>query len=136
MMRLVVQRTSGDCALAALSTLLSATVDYEDVYLAAAGVDRRRKGRLGLRNHDLVAVARELGVTLVPRRRFDLDRDEGVLRVYASHTSPRWGHWVALWHGLVWDVGRRHTPPDGYAVPWELYRDRFDAKFATLLQRV
>lgn len=128
MVRLIQQRASGDCGTAALATLLSASIGYEDVYVAAAQVERVRRGRAGLRNRELVAIARKLGVELVSSKAFDLDVDVGVLRVYAEHTTPR-GHWVAVRYGLIWDPA-----PEGYAAPWREYASRHGARFGCLLR--
>lgn len=128
MVRLIPQRAAGDCGTAALATLLSASIGYEDVYVAAAAVERLKRGRAGLRNRELVAVARKLGVELAPTKAFNLDADVGVLRVYAAHTN-RGGHWVAVRYGLIWDPA-----PDGYAAPWREYASRHGARFGTLLR--
>lgn len=128
MVRLIQQRASGDCGVAALATLLSAVCGYEDVFLAAAAVERVKRGRAGLRNRELVAIARRLGLELTPTKAFNLDGDAGVLRIYANHTN-RGGHWVAVRYGLIWDPA-----PDGYAAPWREYAARHGARFGALLR--
>ncbi len=130
MIRLVQQRAAGDCGTAALATLLSHAIGYEDVYVAAAQVERVQRGKAGLRNREVLAIARKLGIRLESRRAFDLDHDEGVLRVYGSHTADG-GHWVAVRYALIWDPG-----PNGYAAPWREYAARHDVGFGTLLRVV
>jgi ABC-type bacteriocin/lantibiotic exporter with double-glycine peptidase domain len=127
MVTIVRQRSDGDCGVAALAMLLSATHAYEDVYLAAAAVDRDRKGKDGLTQRELQAVARRLGLTVTPARRYDLGRDAGLLRVY-SDAHHAFGHWVAVRYGLLWD------PADGFATPWRDYALRYTARLATLLR--
>ena len=127
MVTVVRQRHAGDCGVAALATLLSARIGYEDVYLAAAKVDPRLKGKGGLQNSELVKVAREFGVDLDAIKKFDLDRDEGLLRV-RSDSHHREGHWVAVRWGLVLD------PADGYLAPWRPWTARYQARLGTLLR--
>lgn len=129
MVRLVVQRGPKDCGIAALATLLSASSDYEDVFLAAAAVERLKNGRAGLRNRELQAIARKLGLPLEATKAFDLDADCGVLRVYGRHTN-RGGHWVAVRYGLLWDP----APDQACAAPWREYASRHDVRFGTLLR--
>jgi ABC-type bacteriocin/lantibiotic exporter with double-glycine peptidase domain len=129
MVRLVLQRAAGDCGTAALATLLSASVGYEDVYVAASMVERLKRGRAGLRNRELLAIARKLGLELGATKAFDLDKDEGVLRVYGRHTN-RGGHWVAVRYGLLWDP----APDVAGAAPWREYASRYDVRFGTLLR--
>lgn len=127
MITLVKQRGSDDCGVAALATLLSDRVGYEDVYAAAIAVDRERRTGTSLLSRQVVAVAKRLGLELAPARAYDLDCDTGVLRLYDRLTPPR-GHFVAVRYGLLWD------PEDGYAAPWRMYRARHRARFGTLLR--
>lgn len=129
MVRLVLQRAKGDCGTAALATLLSAAVGYEDVFVEASKVERIKSGRAGLRNGELQAIARRLGLELTPARVFDLDAESGVLRVYGRHTN-RGGHWVAVRYGLLWDP----APDVAGAAPWREYASRYDVRFGTLLR--
>jgi hypothetical protein len=127
MVTVVRQRHTGDCGVAAMATLLSARMAYEDVYLAAAKVDPLGRGRGGLQNRELVKLGKELGLALTPCRAFDLDRDEGVLRV-RSLSHHRDGHWVAVRWGMVLD------PADGYLAPWRQWAARYQARLGTLLR--
>jgi hypothetical protein len=122
------QRHAGDCGVAAIATLLSARLAYEDVYLAAARIDPAERGRSGLQNQEVVKLARQLGLRLVPARAFDLDVDAGVLRI-TSETHRR-GHWVAVRWGLVLD------PADGFLAPWRGWVARYQARLGTLLREV
>ncbi len=120
-----------DFGIAALATLLGPAVRYEDVSSAAAVIEPVYRGLSGLHNPELIAIAQHLGVTLVQKRRFDLDRDEGVLRVYGSHTKTR-GHWVAIRYGRVWDP----CPKQGCAAPWRTYVARRRVEFGTFLRAI
>lgn len=96
------QRAEEDCGVAALASFTG--IPYEDVYVAAAKVDRRYRGKKGLYNYEVIAIARRLRVRLRPTRSFDLDLHAGVLRVYFS--GPRaercpGGHFVAVREGLI-----------------------------------
>jgi ABC-type bacteriocin/lantibiotic exporter with double-glycine peptidase domain len=119
----VQMRGAEDCGCAALASVLACRrLAYEDV--AAQCPDR---GQRGLRTRELVSAARRLGQTLTATRAYDLDRDEGVLRVRSTQ-HHRDGHWVAVRYGLVWD------PADGWMRPWRTYRDHYGARFGTLLR--
>jgi hypothetical protein len=95
--------------------------------VAAARVDPRQRGKGGLDNRALRKLAHELGLALEPCRSFNLDTDEGVLRV-RSASHHRAGHWVAVRWGLVLD------PSDGYLAPWRLWTARYQARPGTLLR--
>jgi hypothetical protein len=123
------QRGTGDCGLASLATLVSGRYSYEDVFLAAAAVDRARKGQCGMRLRDLRVVALRLGVALELRRRYDLDTDTGILVVHGGHTA-RDGHCVTAWEGLLVDSA------DGAIHKWRAYRARHAARFGTLLRQL
>ena len=118
MMIVVRQRTNADCAIAALS--MFAARPYEEV---EALVPRTN----GLHNRELVAVAAELGLPLAPVKAYDLDADEGVLRV-RSATHHRHGHFVTVRYRLVWD------PADGSARPWREDLAIYGARAGTLLR--
>lgn len=127
MVTLIRQRATGDCGVAALATLVSATRSYDDVARAVATVDPERVGVCGLTQRQLLAVARRLGLQLQARRRFDLDSEEGLLRVY-SEGHHHCGHWVAVRYRLVWD------PNDTFQQPWREYLVRHGARVGTLLE--
>jgi ABC-type bacteriocin/lantibiotic exporter with double-glycine peptidase domain len=111
-MRLVLQRANGDCGIAALATLLDAA--YEDIYLAAAAVDSRH-GKSGLRQRDMVAIAKILGVRLKRKRSaINLACDEGILDVKWIKKRTYAGHYVVLGNGVIVDPsdGRIADPED------------------------
>jgi hypothetical protein len=121
------QRADGDCGVASLAQL--AEVAYEDAYVAVAAVDPQHRGKKGLYGRELVAAAAHLELTLEPRRRYDLDEEEGILRV--RWNDPRrgdpGGHYVAVKGGFI------ICPSDGNPVPWRDYLKRFTARPCTLL---
>lgn len=125
---MVRQRADGDCGVAALAIL--AEVPYEDAYVAVARVDPEKRGKSGLFNRQVVAAARELGLTLSPTRAFDLDDDEGILRVRFEKPKPgtEAGHYVAVKASLIC------CPSDGNPVAWREYLERFQARACTLLR--
>lgn len=128
MVPLVRQRGDGDCGVAALATL--ASLAYEDVYVAVARFDYLR-GKSGLHNHQLVAVAAQLGLALEPTRDYDLDVDEGVLRVRWSGRRGRknpGGHFVAVKSGLIF------CPTEAAATEWRDYLERWGGRACTLLR--
>lgn len=128
-MAFVRQKASGDCGVASLACLIDAT--YEDVYVAVTRVPgdltRRLRGRSGLYNRHLVAAAKLLGVTLAPTRRFDLDHDNGVLRVRWAQTAPT-DHFVCVRNGLVL------CPTYSEVVDWADYLRANRARPLTLLK--
>lgn len=125
----VLQRGEGDCAAAAMAALLHQA--YEDVYLEVAAVDPVWRGKRGLYNREVVSVAKRLGVTLAPTRRFDLEYDSGILRVrprIAASPLYKDGHFVAL------DKGRVVCPLFRRSHQWEEYFETVHAKPCTLLK--
>jgi len=128
-MTVVRQRGDADCGCGALSTYLGET--YEDTYLAIARIDARHRGKNGLHNHELIAAAKLMGVKLHQTRRYDLDEDEGVLRVrWNDPTKRRGGHFVAIVDGRI------GCPSDGVAVPWREYLERNNGRACTLLREI
>lgn len=130
-MRLVLQRTPGDCGIAALATLIEQT--YEDVYVATARVDRKTRGRSGIHLGALVAVAHRLGVRLRLKRKriLNLEEDEGLLVVtWAPGSRHEVGiaHLVAVGHGVVVD------PADGVVLPADEYLAREGATAGSFLE--
>lgn len=126
----LMQRFAHDCGIAALAHF--AELSYEDTYVAASKVDRQRRGKQGLCNYEIVAIAKVLGIGLVATRRFDLSTDEGVLRIQWKKKRDKkeapGGHFVSVKHGLITD------PNDGISRPWEEYCTLFSANPATLLK--
>lgn len=131
MAQLISQRAHGDCGVAALA--MAAEVSYEDAYVAVTQVPgdltHRLRGKSGLQNRDVVHAAKRLGLTLRPTRRFDLDVDEGVLRIRGSSFAED-GHFVAVKHGLV----LCSIAPE--VLPWKDYLSRYKGRPCTLLKDV
>jgi hypothetical protein len=118
------QRTKNDCGCASLGILLAD--------LAARRVDPKMRGLNALYSRELVAAAKTLGVHMRQVRKFDLDRDEGILRIRWNSGSRKKdspdGHFVALIAGAV------HCPGDAVVRPWREYMVEFDARPCTLLR--
>lgn len=130
-MRLVLQRTGGDCGIAALATLIEQT--YEDVYVATAAVDKKKRGRDGIHLEALCDVAKRLGVTLRLKRlaRLNLEEDEGLLLVNwtpGSRHNFKVAHLVVLGHGVIVD------PADGIVLPADEYLARERATAGSFLE--
>jgi ABC-type bacteriocin/lantibiotic exporter with double-glycine peptidase domain len=125
--KLIAQRANGDCGVAALATLLEQS--YEDVYIAAAQVDRKTRGRNGICCPALIAIGKKLGVSLLQKRHHG-DEDEGLLTVLwaKGHTHPFAAHMVALAYGVIAD------PADGVVLPADEYLARYHATAGTFLE--
>jgi hypothetical protein len=124
------QRADGDCAVAALA--MYAGLAYEDVYAVILRyVDPRAGGRGGLYNVDVILAARLLGLELQATRAFDLDDDEGILRIrwrgVRGRTNPG-GHMVALRRGLI------VCPTDACVMDWQDYLAAYKGRACTLLR--
>jgi hypothetical protein len=126
---LIAQRKQGDCAVAALAMFAMQT--YEDTYVAFAEVDYHR-GAQSVYNADVVKAAGLLGIALTATRKFDLDDDEGVLRVRWNGRKERkqnpHGHWVAVRNGQIF------CPADVMVYPWRDYLTLYEGRPATLLK--
>ena len=123
-MVLVRQRASRDCAIGALAML--AARQYEDVYDAATVVE-------GLSNTDVIQLARRLRIRLQPTRAYDLDVDEGILRVRFSGSRGRavpGGHFVTVRGGII------YCPADASSATWQDYMLTWAARGCTLLKEV
>lgn len=120
----VLQRTRNDCGVASLGIWLAD--------LAARQVDPGMRGQHGLYSRELIAAARCFGIVLVPVRRFNLDRDEGILRIRWNRGERRRrspdGHFVAVIAGAI------HCPAEAVVKPWREYLADYDARAATLLR--
>lgn len=126
-MRVVLQRANGDCGICALATLLEQS--YEDVYIAAARVERVSRGRNGIVLSRLIAVGKLLGVTFKQKRHY-ADDDEGLLTVTwrKPHGHPFDAHLVALAYGVIAD------PADGIVLPVDEYLARYQATAGSFLE--
>jgi ABC-type bacteriocin/lantibiotic exporter with double-glycine peptidase domain len=126
-MRLVLQRANGDCGICALATLLEQS--YEDVYIAAARVERVSRGRNGIVLSRLIAVGKLLGVRFTQKRHYT-DDDEGLLTVTwrKPHQHPFDAHLVAVAYGVIAD------PADGIVLPVDEYLTRYQATAGSFLE--
>lgn len=126
---LIAQRKGRDCGVAALA--MFAMVAYEDAYIAVVRVDPAFRGGEGLHNHEIVKAAFHLGIVLEPTRTFDLDDDEGVLRLRWNGSKGkrnRGGHFVTVRNGQIF------CPSDVMVYPWREYLALSDARPGTLLK--
>lgn len=90
----------GDCGICCLGTLTGHT--YEDVVVAATKVSPNWKGGLWLK--EMVLIAKDLGMTLRRRRKYDLETDVGILDLeYRDEKGKRVNHVVVLNAGIVID---------------------------------
>jgi hypothetical protein len=125
-------RADADCALVALAHLTGQS--YEDVYVAMRVIDRKYGGKEGMYNREVVKVAARLGVRLTPTRTYDLDDDEGVLRIRWNDKKKKveypGGHFVAIRHGIALDNGAVTTVP----MPWREYLELAKARACSLLK--
>lgn len=123
---MVRQRTPSDCGVSALAILAADR--------AARRIDPTMRGLGGLYNRELIAAAQVLGLTLRTRRKFDLDRENGILRLRWNSGARRRanpeGHFVAAIDGSL------VCPSESIALPWRDYILTYDARACTLLQVV
>lgn len=129
-MKLVLQRAIGDCGTAALATYLEAT--YEDVYVEAEKIDKRRRCKSGVYLTDLQKIAKAFGMDLTVRRPPLPEDEDGLLCVAWQKSSrhyvpPFTQHLVALKQGVVAD------PAEGLILPLEEYLAREKGRVIALL---
>lgn len=127
----VAQRAERDCGVAALANY--AELSYEDVYVAAARVETSQRGKGGLHNKEIVAIGKVLGLTLTSTRRFDLDDDDGVLRVRWNGDRGKrvpGGHFVCAKHGIILD-GVENIP-----TPWRDWLELNKARVGSLIKEL
>jgi hypothetical protein len=105
-------------------------MQYEDVYVAVAAVETKRRGKSGLNLAQMIRAARRLGVRLVRKAVPSLDDDEGLLVVNwrAPHPHPIDAHLVVLGYGVIAD------PADGLVLPGDEYLTRERARAGSLLE--
>lgn len=111
---LVLQRSKGDCGVAALAMLLGRT--YEDV-LSAAVTKRNAKPHVGgMFTRQLQRIARRLDARLLLRRAWDLEVSCGLLTVERTEKLPDefQQHLVLLKFGLVFDTDGSVWEPETY----------------------
>jgi hypothetical protein len=123
------QRVGSDCGIAALASY--AAIAYEDAYVAVSKVEPNHRGKRGLYNRELIRAAGVLRIRLQPTRRFDLDDDEGILRIRfngPTGAANPGGHFVAVIESVILD------PADATPCAWRDYLSRHDARPCTLLR--
>ena len=128
-MRLVLQRSNGDCAIAAIATLFE--LPYEDVYVETAKVEPLYRGRSGLFLPHIRAICQRLGLKVKPKRAVQWEADEGLLVVTWQRGSRHLvgaDHLVALANGVIADSG------DGLILPPEEFFEREKAKPGSFLE--
>jgi hypothetical protein len=119
-------RGDADCGCAALASFTGET--YEDTYVAVRDVDPAHRGKNGLHNRQIVAAAKLMDIVLEPTRRFDLDEDEGVLRIrWNDPRKRRGGHFVAVVNGFI-------RCPSGEERGWREYLEIYGGRACTLLK--
>jgi hypothetical protein len=126
------QRGTTDCAIAAMATLAS-WLPYEVLAREGRDVEPRWNGLRGYVNREVVELARRFDIVLHPTRRYNLDRDGGILRVRWNTRQVRaqagqTEHFVCVRRGLVCD------PADGSVTPWREYVSRHGVTLLTLLR--
>lgn len=104
----------GDCGVVTLAML--AGVPYEDA-LAAVVVEQPAALQTGLTWAEMKRAATTLGLSTRLRRKYDIDRDTGILHVAHARKrdAHRDEHFVFLWAGRVIDGnGEMWAIPDNF----------------------
>lgn len=100
-MRVVTARGIGDCGIACLAMMLGKS--YEDVFAAAvAHTHDKIVHKHGMWVSQIMRVAKEMGVTLHRRKKWDLESSVGILGMTNRNTEE--GHVVVLKEGYIIDV--------------------------------
>lgn len=130
-MRLVLQRANADCAICAVATFLE--LSYEDVYIAAAVVDERCRGKSGMTWERIAQIVQALGHR--PRLNPEplLEEESGLLAVRWKRGSKHYQrpfreHLVAIDRGWIADSA------DGTMLPADEYLARCKATARGLLE--
>jgi trans-2-enoyl-CoA reductase len=123
--RYQVSRGDADCALVALSIYLQRS--YEDVFGVAVAVARTTAPhrQRGLFIREIKQIAKLFGQRLHERKTFDLDEDEGILRLDTPDSDAE--HAAFIKHGLVWDT-------DGTVWEMDTYLEATKYRPVSLLQ--
>jgi hypothetical protein len=122
MVRIVTQRSEGDCGICALAMFLE--MSYEDVFAAAVTeTHSRRLHHSGMYSRQIKGTAAALGVRLRQRRKWDMETDTGLVILWFNRQSS---HVALLKCGLIFDTDGTVWEPDAYciafnAVPKALY---------------
>jgi hypothetical protein len=99
--KMVAQRTDGDCTIVALAMYLSET--YEDVLGVAAASQDFQIHHTGMYNKQIKQVANLLGVKLVEQHKWDEETADGIICLTSLTRKPRSAHVVLLRNGLIFD---------------------------------
>ena len=101
--RVIVQRGDGDCAIAVLAMYLG--LNYEDILsVATQTLKRPLLHRAGMWTKDIRQTAEALGVPLKLRRKFDLETANGILILRGHVAVLRDGMVVDSSDGTIWDA--------------------------------
>jgi len=93
------QRSTNDCAVAALASFLGRS--YEEVLIAAALLTPEILYR-GMENADMIGTARQFGICLLPKAPpIDIEEDSGILGVKVKGVKDE--HALVLSNGLIYD---------------------------------
>jgi len=107
--QIILQRSTGDCALVALAMFLGRS--YEDV-LAVAGSLDEQVHRHGLYIPQILKIAKRLGTPLCRRKHWDLETSEGILDLASTINAD--AHVVVLKAGLIFDTEGTVWSPEVY----------------------
>lgn len=117
---MVAQKHPADCCAAALAMLLG--ISYEEALVATSQIQPGVLER-GLYLNELERAAKQFGVKLARRRKYDLESDTGILNVL-DHKG--FDHVVVLRYGLFFNTDLTVWEP-------EVYLAAHKAKAGTLL---
>ena len=98
-LRMVPQRTEGDCTIVALAMFLGE--NYEDVLAMAAASQDFQVHHDGMYNRQVKQVAECFGVHLVEKHKWDEEEADGILSLKNPKTHAC--HVVVLRYGLIFD---------------------------------
>jgi len=118
--RVLKQRTEGDCGIVALAMLLSRS--YEDILEALSRIKHGpvHPHRRGIYIRDIVRVAEDLGMPLRGKRKADLEQDFGILSLHTLANRSGKEHVTFLRWGLILDDGEIWEP-DAYMAHYEAH---------------
>lgn len=133
-MKLIKQRTEGDCGVAALAMVCE--VEYSYALAALESIGRRPRGGSGLFNKDLLVAAREMDCRLEPtmkRSRSELIKQadvHAVLSIIWNTKRKFHSHFVASHEGVL------HDPAEPKKALLEKYLKEENARLGAALVRV
>jgi hypothetical protein len=89
-----------DCAIWAIAAFLG--VPYEDVLIEAAREDSMA-GKNGLHVSQICRICERLGTPVKLHKKFDLDKDVGILSLWLLEKGKKYGHVAVVFSGKVLD---------------------------------